>query len=241
MPGYYRCESCGGSFAAFDTPGQCPLCGAWVSVRCTSCQHIDTARAFIGNGNCCPNCGAGIDLAGPARKRLTRNDFVAGVGWLLVVCSLVWAWTAWRAILLQARFGILLIPSVEIVVELVMIASGVGALAWSLRHRAPIESQQSPLPAKTVSDSASAIPMAACPKCGAMNPTYVTVCPACAHVRWGTQVVFFAASAAIIAWALTSLPPLWKWIVVVPLAVLVLADAVDLGAKYRDAKRSSSG
>jgi hypothetical protein len=241
VAGDYTCDRCGGSFAAFVTPGQCPLCGAWGNVRCTNCGYRDAASVFIENGNRCPNCGAEIDLAGAAGKRLTRNDFVAGVGWLLVVCSLVWAWTAWQAILLQARFGILLIPSVEIVVELVMIAGGVGTLAWSLRHRTPIESQEGPLPAKTVSDSASAIPMTACPKCGAMNPTYVTVCPACAHVRWGTQVVFFAASAAIIAWALTSLSPLWKWIVVVPLGVLVFADAVGLWAKYRDAKRSSSG
>jgi hypothetical protein len=241
VPGYYVCENCDGSFLAFKTPGQCPLCGAWVSVRCTNCGHIDAASAFIDRGDRCPKCGAGIDFAGAARKRLTRNDFVAGVGWLLVACSLVWAWTAWQAILLQARFGILLIPSVEIAVEVVMIAGGVGALAWSLRHRAPIGSQEEPPPAKTVSDSASATPMTACPKCGAMNPTGVTVCPACAHIRWGTQVVFFAASAAIIAWALTSLSPLWKWIVVIPLSVLVIADVVDLGAKYLDAKRSSSG
>jgi hypothetical protein len=83
--------------------------------------------------------------------------------------------------------------------------------------------------------------MTACPKCGAMNPTYSAVCPACAHIRWGPQLTFFAASAAAIAWALTSLAPVWKWIVVVPLGVLVVADAVDLGGRYRAAKRSASG
>ena len=241
MASEYTCGRCGGSFAAFVTPGQCPLCGAWGNVRCTSCGYRDSARVFVENGNRCPNCGAEFDFGGGAGRRLTLNDYVVGVGWLLVVCSLVWAWTAWQAVLVQVRVGFRVIPSFEIVVELVMIASGVGALAWSSRHRAADQSQADPLPAKTVSDSASATPMAACPKCGAMNPTYVAVCPACAHVRWGTQLAFFGASAAIIAWALTSLSPVWKWIVVVPLGVLVIADAVDLAAKYRDAKRSSSG
>lgn len=238
MPSYYECGRCGGSFAAFVTPGQCPLCGAWVRVRCENCHYTDAASVFIESGNRCPNCGAEVDIVGAAGKRLTRDDVARGVGWLLVVCSIGWAWTAWRAILLQARLGFLVIPSVEIVVELVFVAGGVGALAWSFRHRTPASSREGPLPAKTVSDSASAVPMTACPKCGAMNPTYVAVCPACAHVRWGTQVVFFAVSAAIIAWALTSLSPFWKGIVVVPLGVLVFADIMDLAAKYRDAKRS---
>jgi hypothetical protein len=67
LPGYYRCESCEGSFAAFKT-------------------------------------------------------------------------------LLQVRFGFLLIPSFEIVVELAMIAGGVGALAWVIWKRARMAGADDPGP-----------------------------------------------------------------------------------------------
>ena len=59
------CASCGGEFTAYDNPGQCPLCGDWQSIVCTSCGLSASARRFVQSKCKCPRCGtkAGIDGA----------------------------------------------------------------------------------------------------------------------------------------------------------------------------------
>jgi DNA-directed RNA polymerase subunit RPC12/RpoP len=60
----YKCERCGRTFEHFKTPGKCPLCGVWASVRCAACGHTDGANVFINNNNRCPKCG--VYVPGPA-------------------------------------------------------------------------------------------------------------------------------------------------------------------------------
>jgi hypothetical protein len=56
----YRCEGCGRTFQSFRTPGQCPLCGVWASVKCHGCGHTGPATEFINAGNTCPKCGIAV-------------------------------------------------------------------------------------------------------------------------------------------------------------------------------------
>ena len=60
----FRCEKCGGTFAHFKTPGQCPLCGVWASVRCQRCRYTAHADQFINNNDACPKCGAKVSIPG---------------------------------------------------------------------------------------------------------------------------------------------------------------------------------
>jgi hypothetical protein len=60
----YRCERCGGTFASFKTPGQCPVCRGWASVRCDGCGYTAHANEFINNDNRCPKCGALVSVGG---------------------------------------------------------------------------------------------------------------------------------------------------------------------------------
>lgn len=60
----YRCERCGGVFGSFTTPGQCPLCGVWASVRCTGCGYTGHANEFVKNNDRCPKCGARVSVPG---------------------------------------------------------------------------------------------------------------------------------------------------------------------------------
>lgn len=75
----YKCEACGGSFARFKTPGQCPLCQIWAFVQCNGCGYRAHANHFIDNGDVCPKCGMHVASPGqPARdetldKVPTRN------------------------------------------------------------------------------------------------------------------------------------------------------------------------
>ena len=124
----YRCEQCGGTFEAFKTPGQCPLCGTWASVRCTNCGHTDAADAFISNGDRCPACGAAVSFPGTiSAPRVNWKDFVTGMGCLLLVTSCWLPFTMWEEI----RRG-------HYVLLLVVIAAAAGAIAalrWGLKGR----------------------------------------------------------------------------------------------------------
>ena len=81
----YQCERCGGTFAHFKTPGQCPLCGVWASVRCTACGHTAHANVFINNADRCPQCGARVSVPGAG---VGCSPAVAG--WLFVTFGIVW-------------------------------------------------------------------------------------------------------------------------------------------------------
>jgi len=74
----YHCERCKGTFARFKTPGQCPLCGMWASVRCNACGYTDDARQFIQNSDLCPNCGAKVALTGGGTPWLTKLGIGGG-------------------------------------------------------------------------------------------------------------------------------------------------------------------
>jgi hypothetical protein len=65
----YQCERCRGTFQFFQTPGQCPLCKTWASVRCDACRHIAPASVFIDAGNMCPRCGRAVYIVGAAPTR----------------------------------------------------------------------------------------------------------------------------------------------------------------------------
>jgi hypothetical protein len=84
----YKCEKCRGTFEHFETPGQCPLCKVWASVRCDACGFTDAANKFIDNNDCCPKCGAKVSMSGGG----SSECFVATVAFsdpnAMEVCTL---------------------------------------------------------------------------------------------------------------------------------------------------------
>lgn len=75
----YKCGKCGGSFAEFETPGQCPLCGGYsTGVRCNSCQYTGHMNEFIKNRNRCPQCGARVDVPGRSGSKIS-------IGWIVAI------------------------------------------------------------------------------------------------------------------------------------------------------------
>ena len=60
----YLCENCKGTFEHFKTPGMCPLCNVWASVRCEACKFTADANQFINNHDACPKCGAKVSIPG---------------------------------------------------------------------------------------------------------------------------------------------------------------------------------
>lgn len=76
----YKCERCGGSFAQFKTPGQCPLCGVWASVQCVACGFTAHANEFIRHSDQCPKCGARVAVPGRSADSSTGTG-----GWLLLI------------------------------------------------------------------------------------------------------------------------------------------------------------
>ncbi len=77
----YRCETCGTIFAHFKTPGKCPHCGVWASVRCNTCRYTAPAQAFIDNGDRCPKCGAVVQVPGGQAS----NDIGGAIGCLVLL------------------------------------------------------------------------------------------------------------------------------------------------------------
>jgi hypothetical protein len=67
----YGCERCGGTFAHFKTPGQCPLCGTWANVKCRrrGCGYVAPATEFIAHGDRCPKCGCVVVIGGAPAPR----------------------------------------------------------------------------------------------------------------------------------------------------------------------------
>ncbi len=106
----YSCQRCRGTFGQFRTPGQCPLCGVWASVRCSGCGHTAHANVFIANGDRCPKCGASVSIPGggsggnsgpdltPAQERLvnilTVTTFVL-IPAAIVTLIVLYATDAW--------------------------------------------------------------------------------------------------------------------------------------------------
>lgn len=124
----YRCERCGGTFASFETPGQCPLCGTWASVRCTNCGHTDVATAFTSNGNRCPSCNAAVSLPGAAgAPRVNGRDFVTGAGCLLLLTACWLPFTLSKEIQ-NGRWWV-------VIVAVVAAVAAIAALRWGLKGR----------------------------------------------------------------------------------------------------------
>jgi hypothetical protein len=96
----YICGKCDGTFVRFKTPGQCPLCGVWASVKCSTCGHIDTAKVFINNNDCCPKCGAYVsisagspsDLSDKAAFSLFLFMILIAVGIGLIKYGIMFGW-----------------------------------------------------------------------------------------------------------------------------------------------------
>ena len=82
----YKCERCGGAFATFKTPGQCPLCGVWASVRCDACGHIDKANIFISNGDSCPKCGSKVTINRDTPSKYIEKCPKCGSEWDGQIC-----------------------------------------------------------------------------------------------------------------------------------------------------------
>lgn len=84
----YKCEACSGTFAHFKTPGQCPLCHRWASVKCTGCGHIGSAITFIQNKDCCPSCGQHTNVPGSAS--LSSQEWFFGCAiWILLIGGVI--------------------------------------------------------------------------------------------------------------------------------------------------------
>jgi DNA-directed RNA polymerase subunit RPC12/RpoP len=79
----YKCERCGGTFAQFKTPGQCPLCGVWASVRCSGCGYTAHANEFVKNSDRCPQCGAQVSVPGSSGS-LGSSDSNAVIGCIVL-------------------------------------------------------------------------------------------------------------------------------------------------------------
>lgn len=78
----YRCENCKRTFARFVTPGQCPHCGVWASVRCTSCGYSAEATRFVDNGDRCPQCGKHVVVPGSQTTGAAWREWLV---WIVLV------------------------------------------------------------------------------------------------------------------------------------------------------------